>query len=292
MRTLLLSLSVSVLVTGPAWAAPNTDETKVLTAADVRKAVRAAQDEGEPAMVALAAALGRTGGRPALEGLTDLCLHSPRRDHEPVRIAALKALARVNLRGGDVVKCIKWSRRGSLEEREAGILAMGALGTGRDMPALLELATSEEPRIQRATYRALRSLTGVSIPNVHARWLHWWRSTVKRTSGPLQRALAGLEEDPKAEGAKERVETLAQQGWVDPEPIEDAISDWLRSSDALLQATACRLASRLRLADFGPRIAKIRVSGFDPPELEKAIRAALATLGMAEELAERVSRKP
>ncbi len=277
-----------MLAAAPSWASPVS--AKPLATAEVRTALAKAYRQGPDAMVALCAELGRAGGVAAVEGLVELHDHRSGREYEKARIAALEALAQIGLRSERAHKRLAESLAGSTSERLAAITALGRLGDGRDMRTLLTFARDESREIKLAAFRSLKTLTGASVPFVYARWTHWWRTTKRSGMGPLYAALDALEEDPKDEEHwQKHVTTIAENGWIDLAEVEMAIEEWLAGSDALLQAAASHLAGKFRLLDYGPRIAKIRVHGFDPPRLEDEIRKALKDLGMTAALDARVA---
>lgn len=249
------------------------------TADAVSKALDDALEEPGSA-VHLARALGATRGHVAILGLRELLRHR----EAAVRTEALLSVARLGLRSeklGTAVRKLLKSSFVKAKERRAAILALGAAGDGRDIPALLKIASEEEKDTdaRTAAFRAMRAITGATLPFVHTRWTYWWRKQDVQGRERLSKALSATVE-AKTRAARLSHETsVANLGWLDLPATRKALRSWLRSAAEGLLAPSCNLAAHLRLADLKPEISGL-LKGRPKATLRKAAERALKRLGV------------
>ena len=274
---LILGLAPAAAGDAPRQKAPDLGVPARLEA--VQDALRNSRDASREKMVLLASALGASGGHAAATGLTQLLGD---RD-DAVRLEALKATSRVGLRVEGLalkVRAALSTPHASAAQKLAAIEALGHVGGGYDFTSLLALASADTPsaEIRRASFRALAALSNAKLPLVHARWSYWWKTQRKRGPTLLSGALKALEADSNSALASRQEALVASHAWLDLARVEQSLGEWLRGSRPGLQATACRLASSLRLADLAPAIANLK-GGLGGAETDAAARTALQALG-------------
>jgi hypothetical protein len=243
--------------------------------AAVRSLVRRAMREGEPSPGLLAETLGHAGGHAALDGLLLLLDH-----HEvDVRVAALEAVERVGLRGARVARLIyRIAAECRGRERVAAVTTLGAVGDGRDVELLLMLAKAEDPDLRQSAFRALRELTGLRIPPVHARWAWQWRVLQRRASEVVPDGLAELDEHPDDPDAQQTLLDVGRYAWIELPLVDEYVRTWFQSPDQTKRCMACWLTAELRLADHGSMIESTRIYAYDG-DLSREVERALEVLG-------------
>ncbi len=237
---------------------------------------------GEGDAVALARALAASRGVEAARGLGTLL---KRRDAK-VRIEAMLGLARVGLRSSGLAERLHKRLADahiSKRERWAAVVALGAVGDGRDMEVLLGFASrdTEDRELRAGAFRALAAITKVRIPFVHARWTYWWRKYETRGADRVKKAIEALEAAPGAPDAIAHEAALAAYGWADLATLSEALARWLGGSAKGLEAVACRLASYHRLADLAPAIVALGNGRGVKTALRDASAKAAKRLGVA-----------
>jgi HEAT repeat protein len=245
--------------------------------AELVDAVVAATPVNEPSEArALAWALGHAGGRSVLPPLEMLL----RSESAAVRMAALDALDRTNLRSEKVVRAVRnIAREAKGQLRAAAAVALGAVGDGRDVELLLSLTKSENESLRLAAFRALSRLTGANIPYVEARWTYYWKSYRRRAGLLLPQTLEAVAMDAGAPDASALVDLMRLYAWIDVPMMRNYLADWLHDPDTTLRVVACRLIAHLRLADLGPDVEMtLRFAAQD--ELREEAQKALAVLGV------------
>jgi hypothetical protein len=237
--------------------------------------------EGSDAAIAVAEALGEAGGFAAAETVADLL--SGTRDRS-VRLAALRAAGRIGLRTPTLARRVREALESarSDEERRAVAEALGRVGDGADVPALLDLARSEDVGVRSAAFRSLRELSGKAAPDIAVRWTAWWRDLSARVEVDVRRAIDGLESDPDGPEAEIYRGVLRQHGWASVGILRDATRRWFGSASADLRADACRLAAVHRLADCAGAAERVYDLAMDPA-LRADAATALAVLGVVPE---------
>ncbi len=292
MKALLLASAILLSAALPAHA--KDDPVRRWTAAlgspatgpTVGKALDAVLVEPASA-IHLARALGLARGHAAIAGLRELLGHR----EATVRTEALLSVARLGLRSeklGADVRNLLASSFVKAKERRAAVLALGAAGDGRDIPSLLKIASTDEQDAdaRSAAFRAMRGMTGVGLPFVHARWTHWWRKQDDQGRKRLSKALSSVVEATTVPARQSHESVVASLGWLDVTATTKALRGWIRASDDGLLAPACNLAAHLRLADLKPEIAGV-LEGRPKPMLRKTAARALKRLGVVLEAAAR-----
>jgi hypothetical protein len=214
-------------------------------------------------------------GCAALEGLEAFVGHEDR----GVREAAFRALSTVGLRHGALAA----RARAALTDpctnvRLAALEALGALGSGEDVPALLERLDDEDGRIRSAALAALVRLTGTRLPPSRARWEAWWDRARVQGRRALSKALDAIEESESACPSVERArrEEVLRHGWLDTTLVGASLRAWLDSPCSELRCEAFRLVRGLRLADLERPVRK--ALPFVDSVTEPHAREALALL--------------
>lgn len=248
----------------------------------VQEALHRLHPEDGPGAERLATALGRAGGHAALAPLSRLLGDS----RGEVRLAALRAAARVRLRSPDVVRrvCDIIDRRVG-EERHLAILLLGRLGDGRHVERLILCAAAEDEKAAHAALTSLAMLTGTAIPPVRARWQYWWRNAQRRLARELRAELADLERHAAAPAAEDACRSIARLGWVDLPTLEQALGRWLRQKEPSLRLCAVSLVAALRLGAFADELHRLDLSVRRDTRLSAALAQAMAALGLRSEAA-------
>lgn len=249
----------------------------------VDEALTSIGSEPERAL-ALVKALAKSRGVEAARGLATLAEH---RD-AAVRTEALLAMARVGLRGeamAEVVHERLVDGFGTKRERWAAVVALGAVGDGRDVQTLLDLASpdQEDGEIRTAAFRALAAITRTRLPYVHARWAYWWKKQNEKAEDRVLRAIEGLQRAPGAASAPTHEAILATYGWIMPDTVQAALKRWLTGRPRGLEAVACRLTAYHRFADLAPQVRRVTRGRLVEEEILKAARNAARRLGVAQE---------
>ena len=249
----------------------------------MEKALATIGSEPERAQ-ALVKALAKSRGVEAARGLVELVEH---RDAD-VRAEALLAMARVGLRSealAEVVHERLVDGFGTKRERWAAVVALGAVGDGRDVQTLLDLASpdQEDGEIRTAAFRALAAITRTRLPYVHARWTYWWKKQNDKAEERVLRAIEGLQRAPGAAGASTHEAILATYGWIMPDTVMAALKRWLGGRPRGLEAAACRLTAYHRFADLAPQVTRVMRGRLVKEEILVAARKAARRLGVAQE---------
>lgn len=224
--------------------------------------------------------LAAAGGAPAARGLEQFLAHRDCR----VRTAALEGLTRIGLRFDGLAR---HARRAVAEgseqprhEKLAAIRLLGAVGDGRDMPRLLEIAapTTQDRELRSTAFRAMSALTGARLPYVQSRWAYWWKKQSKRRATLLERAIEAITDDPTAETVDLFGDVIENNAIFDLPYATAVVERWLRSGNENLILVGCHLAGALRAADLVEVLAALsRRRAAD--SITKAARSALARLG-------------
>ena len=207
---------------------------------------------------------------------------------EAIRIEAMLGLARLGLRSDVTAERLHkrvMDDSTSSQERWAAVTALGAVGDGRDVGALIELASpeNEDGKVRSASFRALAAITGARLPFVHARWTYWWKKHEVKAETRVRDALEALEAAPSGERALLHEATIAGHGWAVLELVEPALKRWLTTDARRLGVQACRLAAYLRLGDLTEDLVAASQARRSSDELRKAAEKAARRLGVAEE---------
>jgi len=252
----------------------------------VRDLVAEVLDQAPDECRRAASALSRAGGSAAADGLRRLLGHS----EISVRISALDAAARlgIRLRGLtlQVRSCLESWNEG---ERCAALRALGVVGDGSDVPALLEALTLESAESRLAACEALRALGGPHLRPTPARWTHWWRAE-QRTVAKVKASVEALLADPEASCNRE---SILRDGWTVLPMIEAALTEWFDQGTVSQKLLALRIVGRYRLADFADAVRWEHRAG--SAELAPEARGAAAALGIhldGEQDASRSSASP
>lgn len=240
----------------------------------VARAMSAGVDEAKE----VAAALRFAGGIHATEGLCTLTRHR----ELAVRVAALEGLAGVRVRSRQAVERVRRATRAfHEEERCAAIRALGSLGAGSDMEALIELAAGRSPAVRLAAFSAMTALSGESVATSVSRWAYWWKRKSKDLTPRILEALDALEADPGAPTAGQCLALLRAHGWVALGEVQHAVRDWLRAPQSTLRIHACHLAGHHRLADATRELVWVGERGSEREQVHA--RRALLVLGVQAE---------
>jgi HEAT repeat protein len=245
-----------------------------------RAAIRSLAKE-EPGVLAEAALrLAHAGGPAAAEGLPVLLGHT----NAEVRLAALRTTAGMRLRSEPLrhgIQAALTGRSAAREERLTALEALGWVGDGRDVPALLDLCDDTDEETRQAAERAFLRLTGaVSPARSSARRRAWWAEVSPRAEAEVRTALDGLEGDPEGPDTSVHRQVLRAKGWMDVEQVRARLFAWLWQPDPALRLEAIRAAAALRLVDLHAPLADLARSP-SRDSLAAAAREALVALGTA-----------
>jgi hypothetical protein len=253
-RALLLAAATATLLACPAPSfgggePPQSELPTPATRAAVARLMERSQHGDVAEALRLVDALRRAGGHEAVGALVALAA----RPEPELQAKALLALSALGLR---TEKSAEVARRGARSKvasvRDAGIEALGRIGDGRDVAALLEGMASGDGEVRAVSYRAIRELSGLWMKASPTRWVLWW-SKAKTTAKDSARKAAREVEDA-VEGEREDAEThlglVVRNGWVDVAASRDLARTWIHSADRRLRSAGFRLAAGLRLGDL------------------------------------------
>jgi len=287
-RTLVFLVLAAVTMPGPASASPSGSADleslvdRLGNPARQEVVTDLVSDEASlqsAAGLPLVAALRQSGGPHAAAGLARLV----RQAEVAVQRRALRALGELGLRTAAVQRDVRRASRAyDAGVRVEALRALGRVGDGSDVPALLEALWAEDGPTRGAALAALGELSGLALPAARQRLDLWWRALraqdlplVKSSVEEIELAVAEERDYAAARDALERT------AWLDPETIHQTVAAWLERGNARLVREGLRLVARLRLADFAERVAGLarpRPAGAQPtPEALEALRA----LGLA-----------
>ncbi|MHC5010870.1 MAG: hypothetical protein ACYTG6_07975 [Planctomycetota bacterium] len=197
-----------------------------------------------------------------------------------VRMQALAKASELRLRTRRlherVVACLAAP---SPEERLAAIRALGAVGDGRDVPGLLDLAAYGAAQDREAALEAVGAILGLVPSRNTAAREAGWEAMRARADEQVPRALAGLEFRSPGADTSVHLETLRELGIVLVPAVKVTLLRWLEGPDDELRAAASTLAGELRLADLTPAIARLLVTSPLDPAVEREALRALDALG-------------
>lgn len=198
-----------------------------------------------PAGLELVAALQQTGGRAAAEGLARLV----RAGETRVRRAALDALGHLGLRTRAVAREVRRATSTlEVECKAAALRALSRVGSGVDVPLLLDALWAKEGAVRAAALDALGRLSGLRLPADRHRLDLWWSAAKAQDLPTVAPALAALEDAClKGEDPRLHRELILRVGWLDLETVEQRIATWRASSTPALRAEALLIATHYRL---------------------------------------------
>lgn len=241
----------------------------------VARALQEVRRKGKKAALDVATALGSAGGVAAADGLARLFAF----EGADVRALVLRSAGKVGLRSKRLrgrMESATGTR--SPEVRLAACELIGRLGDGRDVSLLLDLAAAaKDARIRHVAFASLRQLSGTALPNVPARWEHWWQTQQRRADAALLPALRAFE---RAEAESARLAPdVERYAWVRLDVVEKKLARWLTHGDAVRRTEAIRLVGALRLADLADAVRGAYEFASSKAEREAA-RATLSRLGV------------
>ena len=305
MRQGLVIAALVLLLAGPSLAEEPKDATVADTERPTAEAPTLAERIGTPARLgvvlaelrrlnrtdahdalAFARTLGRCGGMAAARGVVPLI----RSAYPDVRRAALRAAGDIGVRNRELLTFV---REAVVDKNERVAIeacrALAKLGDGQDISFLLTSArTDKRRRVRSASYRALRELTGIKLPNIHARWTDWWKQRHERASKAVKAAIAALEtppteEDPDDEELavrKAHGNALLSDAWIELALVRKTIEDWLYAEQTELRRLACEIVGVWRLPELAGAVRSSATTRWARPELKQASEEALRLLGV------------
>ncbi len=235
----LALLGIAALVVGAFVGAARADEAS--------PASGAAATTHEEALERIAA-LALRGGCAAVEEIDALL----ERHGDAVAPAAFQAIRTIGLRHGRLAARV----RKALDASEPGLRrtatgALGLLGSGEDVPLLIDRLEDADGPTRSAARGALEHLTGTTQATPQ-RWQAWWGRAQVAGRTALTGALDAIEEGGPACASVRRVrrDQVHRYAWIDLPLVERTLSDWLRNGEVPLRGEALRLMTSLRLADL------------------------------------------
>ena len=282
---LLFALALLPLLTATAGAGQPAPEKEVpqfalgrpARAEAVSAALLAVETGPVDHRLALVHALATSGGAAAVDALAAL-LADPELE---VRRAVLEVAPRLGLRSEAVRRrLLKTLGVLSPVDRALALRALGTFGDGRDVPRLLALGDDEDedPAVRCAAFDALSALSGANLPYDASRWREWWRGLETRSRRDVALALGLLEADPDRH-AHAALSVLDQYAWMAMPSVTHSISRWLYGDRPASRRTACKLITKLRLADYADAVERTLRFAREA-HLMRAARECMATLGV------------
>ena len=201
-----------------------------------------------------------------------------------VRAAALLAMTEVGLR---VSTADARPARAALRDfdddvRAAAVAALGVVGDDSDLTALIELLAHEDRRLQIAAFHALKSLTGLQLPNDQRQWSYWRTHSSAELTRRIDQAIQTIDQGGAEADVHDARLLLSSSAWFDARKIEDAVRAWLQSGDTRLRNEGYGLAASARLGSMADDVAcALRIES-DPDVLPQAVAGARA-LGVVTE---------
>ncbi|MDJ0520570.1 MAG: hypothetical protein QNJ90_00700 [Planctomycetota bacterium] len=220
----------------------------------VSKALATARYRDKEYGVALARALGRTGGPSAMEGLVDLM----RSRYAEVHVAVFEAVETLDLRHAGLVEhAALAAQRGTPAVREAAFGALSRTGDATHLSIMLRCLEDADPGVRHTALRALRGVTGASRPPSRASWSKWWTRYGARGRKDLHAALDALADETTPIDLRTISDVIERYGWIDLPAVRLEVRALLHRSETTLQVEGCRLAQALRLADLGADVSSL-----------------------------------
>jgi hypothetical protein len=219
----------------------------------VRLLVPYARSSEDARADAVVGALWHAGGYAAARGLLDVAVAA----RGPLRASALDCFARLGIRVGSAsaIQAV----RDAMDDPEMAVRrqafeAIAVLGTSDDLPALLAAAASPDGPVRTCAWIALPKLTGEKIQPPARRWVEWWSLAQADLRAWIQTAIANIDagDDPSLVALAR--ENLARHAWANLPAVEEAVRDWLESSEPRLHAEAYRVVAALRWGDLAAEV--------------------------------------
>ena len=228
------------------------------------------------AQMRLIRALGEAGGPAAADGLAALASLA----HRDIQTAAFQAAQRIGLRHAKLRAIVHWQLgRRKTDDREAVVGALGAVGDGRDVPILLQIAgeDDEEAEVRLAAFGALRQLSGARLPYRIERWRAWWRDLGHRGPAYLAGALKTFEEDP--EQRQVAADIVARMSWLRVDLVSKRVARWLQDEGVEVRIAAARIAGASRSAELASELAAAWDASKSDSSFRQFAKADLDRLG-------------
>lgn len=195
-----------------------------------------------------------------------------------VRAAALRNLVQVGLRvsAADARPVRAALRDYDDDARIAAVAALGVVGDDSDVPALIELLASEDQRLQLAAFRALKSLTGLQLPNDQRQWAYWRTHSSAQLTRRIDLAIQTIDHGGAEADLVDARLLLSSSAWFDARKIEDAVRAWLQSGDARLRIEGYGLTVSARLGSMAEDVTCALRLESDADVLPRAVASAKA----------------
>jgi hypothetical protein len=253
-RALLLAAAAAALLCSPTPSfgggeAPPGELPTPATRAAVARLMEQSERRDAAEALRLVDALRRAGGHEAVGALVALAA----RPEPELQAKALLALSALGLRTEKAAAAARTGARSKVASvRDAGIEALGRLGDGRDVAALLEGMASEDGEVRAVSYRAIRELSSLWMKASPTRWVLWWSKARTTAKEATQKAAREFEDAvaQEREDADTHLTLVVRHGWVDVAASRELARTWIHSADRRLRSAGFRLAAGLRLADL------------------------------------------